>query len=399
MKITLNSRKLYSIIVYTAIFFILLSSYPYIFFLFVPLPPIGILLLIDLFLMGGLVLLKRRIKVLPIAFNFCFVMQVLCWGFYFIWHHDSSYLVRILLLCITYLSILALYNIPTGVYKFTDKYNKFILIMAIGGATAFFLVLFSLLEPLFSFTAQDGRNVQCFGLTCTNTYLANVIRYAGYFDEPGAMAYWGVFALSFNYLFINNKLLTKVLMTCLLFTLSLAYYIQLVFFFLFFYVKSAKQVIILIFTAFIVGNGIFYLMEEDSVLYKYTLSRIEFDADSGSLEGDNRSSLAEKAKAQFVKAPILGIGATKMEEMDYMADNPYEILAKDGIIGMFITYLPLIIILYYKRKEFPYVAIAFILFLGYMQRPFHINIHHYFILYLFLILTLLHRKPCQKKIT
>ena len=117
------------------------------------------------------------------------------------------------------------------------------------------------------------------------------------------------------------------------------------------------------------------------------------------MEGDNRSSLAEKAKAQFIKAPILGIGATKMEEMDYMADNPYEILAKDGIVGMFITYLPLMIILYYKRKEFPYLAIAFILFLGYMQRPFHINIHHYFILYLFLMLTLLHRKSCQKKIT
>jgi len=114
------------------------------------------------------------------------------------------------------------------------------------------------------------------------------------------------------------------------------------------------------------------------------------------LEGDNRSSLAEKAKAQFLKAPILGIGATKMEETEYMADNPYEILAKDGIIGMFVTYLPLIIILYYKRKEFPYVAIVFILSLGYMQRPFHINIHHYFILYLFLTLTLLHSKPCQK---
>jgi hypothetical protein len=136
---------------------------------------------------------------------------------------------------------------------------------------------------------------------------------------------------------------------------------------LFFYLKSAKQVIILLLTLFIIGNGIFYSIEEDSILYRYTFSRIEFNADSGSLEGDNRSSLAEKAKAQFVKAPILGIGATKMEEMDYMADNPYEILAKDGIIGMFITYLPLIIILYYKRKEFPYVAIAFILFLGYMQ--------------------------------
>ena len=144
MKITINSRKLYSNTIYTAIFFILLSSYPYIFFLFIPLPPIGILLLIDLFLMGGLVLIKRRIKVLPIAFNFCFIMQTLCWSFYFLWHHDSSYLVRILLLNITYLSILNLYNIPTGIFNFAKKYNQFIVFMAIGGTIAFFLVLSSL---------------------------------------------------------------------------------------------------------------------------------------------------------------------------------------------------------------------------------------------------------------
>lgn len=398
MRMTLNRKKTYSNTVYIAIFFILLSSYPYIFFLFIPLPPIGILLLIDLFLMGGLVFIKRRFKVLPTAFNACFIIQALCWLFYYVWHHDSSYLVRILLLCITYLSILSLYNIPTGTLKFAKKYNQFIMIMAIGGTIAFFLVLTSLLEPIFSFAAQDGRFVHCFGLTCTNQYLANVIRYAGYFDEPGAMAYWGVFALSFNLLFIKNKSYTKVLTICLLFTLSLAYYVQLVFFFLFFYIKSAKQVIVLLLTVFIISNGIFYSMGEDSVLYKYTFSRIEFNDDLGSLEGDNRSSLAVKAKTQFLKAPILGIGATKMEEMEYMADNPYEILAKDGIIGMFITYLPLIIILYYKRKEFPFVAIVFILSLGYMQRPFHINIHHYFILYLFLMLTLLHRKSCQKKI-
>jgi len=240
MKITLNSRKIYSNAIYITIFFILLSSYPYIFFLFIPFPPIGILLLIDLFLLGGLVLIKRRIKVLPAAFNFCFIIQALCWSLYYVWHNDSSYLVRILLLSITYLSILTLYNIPTGIFNFAKKYNQFIIIMAIGGSIAFFLVLSSILEPIFSFTAQDGRDVHCFGLTCTNTYLANVIRYAGFYDEPGAMAYWGVFALSFNYLFIKNKLYTRVLMTCLLFTLSLAYYIQLVFFFLFFYIKSKK---------------------------------------------------------------------------------------------------------------------------------------------------------------
>ena len=80
----------------------------------------------------------------------------------------------------------------------------------------------------------------------------------------------------------------------------------------------------------------------------------------------------------------------KIEKTKYMGDNPYELLAKDGILGMLITYLPLLwcglsLRTYRKRKV---LFGIFILMLGYMQRPFHVNMMHYMMLFSFMYMTL-----------
>ena len=280
--------------------------------------------------------------------------------------------------------MLCLHNTIGGVIRFVKLYNYIILLMAIGGAICFFMVFLCSFRPLFEFQNVDGRTAYCFGLTCTNTYVGNVIRYAGYFDEPGAMAYWGIFALLFNRLFFNNRRYEWLLIFCLIFTFSLAYYIQVFFYLIFFSIKRSRDVLLLIGVLSLIIGGIFLSKDTDYDVYRFTLYRFEINETTGQFEGDNRSGLSEKAKTQFFKAPILGIGAQNMDAIDYMADNPYEILAKDGIIGQIVTYLPLIFIAVYGLKtNKKYLYASIILALGYLQRPFHVDIIHPIMLYMF----------------
>ena len=105
------------------------------------------------------------------------------------------------------------------------------------------------------------------------------------------------------------------------------------------------------------------------------------------MHDSSRAILTEMAQKTFLSNPMFGIGPTRFYMGQYMADNPYETLAKDGIIGSFFIYLPMFIafIRGYLNKNILYAA--FILSVGYLQRPFHINIQHYTMLFIFLIIT------------
>lgn len=263
--------------------------------------------------------------------------------------------------------------------------------MAIAGCFTFFLVLFFAYTPLFSFVNPDGRSAYCFGPTCSNFYLGNIIRYSGFFDEPGAMAYWGIYALLFNRLFIRNPRLERLLMICLILTLSLAYYIQLSFYILFFKIKNIEKFCIA-FLACVVMIGAIYLSKDTQYdVYKFTFFRLERNDMTGTMQGDNRSDLSEIAKKYFLTAPIMGIGAKKATEIAYMADNPYDILAKDGIVGMIVTYIPLIIVFFTYYKNRTILCVLFILGVGYLQRPFHVDLLHPMMLYLMTILIIMGR--------
>lgn len=264
--------------------------------------------------------------------------------------------------------------------------------MAVGGSCTFFLVLLLSSTPLFEFTNPDGRSCYYFGLTCTNFYLGNIIRYSGFFDEPGAMAYWGIYALLFNRLFIRNNKFERLLMICLILTLSLAYYIQFCLYILFFKIESLKRLCGVLLISSVMVGAVYLSKDTPYDVYRFTLFRLEKNEMTGTMQGDNRSDLSETAKKYFITSPVMGIGAKKSTEIEYMADNPYEILAKDGIVGMIVTYLPLIIVFfaYYKKRSILYVLI--ILSVGYLQRPFHVDLVHPMMLYLMVFLIMMNEK-------
>ena len=92
-----------------------------------------------------------------------------------------------------------------GLFRFFELYNKWVLLMAIGGCIAFAMALVGI-SPFHEFVnSRDLRPAYSWGVSYTNVYYGSFIRYSGYFDEPGAMGYWMVFAIAINRLFIKNK--------------------------------------------------------------------------------------------------------------------------------------------------------------------------------------------------
>ena len=240
-------------------------------------------------------------------------------------------------------------------------------------------------------TVGDYGTDYFYGITTTNAIIGNIPRIAGYFDEPGAFAQWGVYALVLNKISPKyNRKIEVLLIIGLIVTFSMAYFIQLVVYLLLFSFSRIKK-FIPIFIILIVGVFAAYkYIPEDTDLYLLTFKRLEMSG--GQLE-TNRDDAADVAKAYFKESPVFGKGYSSLvEKGTYFYDNPYETLASSGIVGTFALYLPLIIILLRYRKNGAWQAVA-ILAIGYLQRPFHIQYIHYLMMYLLFLLCYYINKP------
>ena len=367
------------------IFLCFFISYPFVIQQLIPCPPYTVvfipLCLIFVFVLIG----KKGIK-LEKSISLIFIGQGVFYLLSAIIHSDIYYFYRIFYLIFTW-AVLSLLNKKYSVDHFIKVWNYIVTTMVVCGVAAFFLALFdkSLIE--IPFQNIDSRPATCFGLTCSNAIIGNMIRFAGYFDEPGAMAFWGVFSLIFNKLFIKNIKIELCLVIGLLFTFSMAYYIQLALYFMFFYRHKIKIITPVIIACICILVYINKSQNSNYELYRWTLERFERNS-SGKIE-TNRDDMMVAAKRTFQSSPIMGRGENYVEHSGiYMSDNPYETLAKDGIIGYITVYFPLFYVMLKskKRKELMYGAL--ILFVGYQQRPFHTYWIHYMMLYSFLILSI-----------
>lgn len=398
MKSHLNitSRISLSSMIYCFVLLVLFSGYPYMFFQILPIPDIKIMACLFGVSAMAILLVLRYIRMFPVLFNICFCFQALSLLFFLFYHADSTYFTRIVIILIIYLLLLCLYNTDGGILGFFRIYNNIILLMSMMGLICFILLLIHPFEPISEFTNPDGRTGFFYGLSFTNYRIGNIIRFSGLFDEPGALAGWGIYALIINALFIHNYKFERVLSVCLLFTFSVAYYVQILLFYILLKNISLKNALCFILSISLVVLGVFLTKDTEVDLYRLTFYRFELNQTTGMMQGDNRTELAEKAKAQFVKYPLMGQGAKKISELDYMSDNPYETLAKDGILGTFITYLPLLImgVVFFKNKS--YIASLLILVVGYLQRPYHIDYLHPMMLYsLFLLMICSSNRKCE----
>ena len=224
----------------------LVFVYPCVINYFIGLP--GESTLIPIFLVLTAIMsiaLNRNGKNLPSAVNTCMIIQAITWFIMCIYHADSSYLTRLVFLATCFFSILMLIR-ADSLNKFIRVYGMWFAIQAIGAAVAFALILNGVLKPLSILFLDDGRVLYNFGITCTNSLIGNFSRPAGFFDEPGALACWGMFFLLINKLTYANKRIEIICMIGLLFTWSAAYFVLLTMYFTFFHITNAMKSFLMI---------------------------------------------------------------------------------------------------------------------------------------------------------
>ncbi len=369
-----------SLSVYTLIpMVMLLLTYPYVFFAVFHLPGESVMagvffvVTIFLFFFG-----RKKKYVFPKGFFVCIVIQVVTWLFYTLIHMDSSYLTRIFFMVLALFVIKMLFS-NDGFYKFHYLNISIVTVQAVLGIIAFVLVFLNMLQPLFEFYV-DSRGTSFFGITCSNVVYGNFIRPSGYFDEPGALAFWGFFALIMNKLVFNNKFIEFALAIGLLSTFSAAYFILLPLYIICFYSTHLKSLLVAGIISCVLGYFAYSNLEQEAHFLEYTTERFE-----GGEVRSMRNDLAIAAKKRFLENPFVGIGAKQLNQGEYLADNQYEILAKDGMIGFIVTYLPLLYLVFKFRRRKEIVLGSGLLFIDYFQRPFHINVMHFFILYSFIL--------------
>lgn len=360
---------------------ILVSANPFVLNCFLPMPPFTLLYPV-MFVVCFLISRSGKGR-LPAEYKYITFIVALFFVCKFVYHDDTSYITRIFFLLLVAVIFNCLIKRKHEL-SFIKANNVFLTAQAVLGGIAFILFFIGVLQPFIEFRLPDLRPAYFFGLTCSNAVVGNVMRPAGLFDEPGALAMWGIYCLLINKLVFDDKKIEFLLIIGLIFTLSMAFYIQIVMYGLLFYTKGNKKIIY-----FVIGlslaYGIISQMDESSEIYRETVGRFQFDKERG-LAGNSRYQSMEDAKKQWMLNPWMGAGGQNISEIDgYMADNPYETLATDGIVGTVMLYLPFIwLFIACKNREVRCALI--ILAAGYMQRPFHNNLMHYFYAYMFLLI-------------
>ena len=273
-----------------------------------------------------------------------------------------------------------------GLRRFFEIYNKWILLMAVGGCIALVLAMMGV-SPIQTFiNSRDTRMAYSWGVSFTNEYYDNFIRYAGYFDEPGAMGYWMVFAIAINRLFIKIKWIEWGLLVLGLFSFSFGYIVQVIIFLFLFTItnKKASRSITITAAVALIGFGLYSTRNSQySFFYDASYGRYETINRSEQIMG-GREEMSMIARKFFLEEPVFGMGRVQFEEQPYyMQDNPYETLAKDGIVGTIFLYYPFILLLYWaiKRRDGELFRVWIFMVASFMHRPFHSSMLYYFIFY------------------
>lgn len=260
----------------------------------------------------------------------------------------------------------------SGHHEFIKTYNAWLVFQAIAGAIGIVLVLCGILHPIFEFREMDMRPGYFFGLFTTNTYLDGLVRNAGFFDEPGALAFWGIYALLLNKLFVNNRKVELLLIIGLLSTLSLAYFIQLTLYICFFYSNKWKKSIVYILVLFVALKVLASFNEQmDAAIF----GRLAYNEETGTIAGDNRSQLMDVCWDIFMTSPLIGKGAENLiaisaQTQEFVGANAFTTLASDGIIGQIIILSPFFYLLALSRKDKRFGWAFVILITGFLQRPY-----------------------------
>lgn len=370
----LNKLSPYLKFRYWLYFFSLIAGWPCVFYLMGWLPHYTINYVILFILAFGYVLFCKQSFIIPRPIIILIGIQCIVWCVYFVIHgFDTSYLTRVFMLCVT--SLILAIQLKSPRLEFIKTYNFWITFQVVAGAIGFVLVLGGILRPFFEFQEMDMRTGYFFGLFTSNAYSDGFIRNAGFFDEPGALAFWGMIALLINKLYVDNHKIELALIFGLISTLSMAYFIQIVLYLWFFYKGKRLKIVfpVLLFIATLKGVASFNDRIDQAIF-----GRFEYNEKKGTLAGDNRSDLMDVCWDIFKTAPIIGQGGQHLIEISkekqlFVGANAYMTLACDGIIGQLIIWSPFFFLYSLRKYSRKYGWAFWILIIGFLQRPYDCN--------------------------
>lgn len=353
----------------------LTSTAPFIFFSW-PGHPYKLLTFACLLIMSIQITRNWNRKIFDVKILMIIILQIAYYLFTIAYRNDISNFN----LCIQLISlfiIISYINCFIGFQSFVKSYIYVILAMGIGGTIIFFLHAIIGVKPLFTVEYSESGTSYFLWLTTTNVYYSisnlRLIRFSGFFDEPGTFALFSLFAIILNRIYFKNSRIELWLITVTMFTMSLAFYFIIFVFFLFFYItRSNLKYIAGIIIA--IGLSSYYLNknidnETISKMYEFTFKRFEFSG--GGLAENNRADISIQDKTVFYKYPLLGAGSDKKE---VHGSNLYSIFALYGIFGSifyyaFLVYFALQIITIKRKQRLFYFKILLLILLNFYHRP------------------------------
>jgi len=377
----------------------LTSAHPFI-FCQIPGHPHKLLTFICLGLMFQMILLKKSQIIFDYKIFIIIALQIMYFLIHALLYSETSNLMCVISIFSAGCTFIFCKNFVN--YKTLAKsYILMMIIIGVLGVIAFFLAAIGLLKPIAEYQNVDTRTLYNFIFTFTNSMEIiegkYILRIAGFFDEPGTMAFFLIFALLINKVVFNSKKSEILILISGFFTFSLAFYIIGFFYLLFFYfnfksIKKIKKIsVIFLSISIILFSYLFYnIISNDQILlnkvYKLSINRIILFIDRG-IESTNREKSVINAFQQFIKYPFFGTGRLYYEEYLKEEAGKHSIvgyLLIFGVIGVFFMFLHvwhlLSVCLDVKilEKKFFNLTIFFILFLNFCQRPYVIGYFNYF---------------------
>lgn len=357
---------------------LLMSGYPFVFTYMIGYP--SLLFIVFFFLLMLLFCFsKKKLKSPQIGLGLS--VMWLFFLFQFLLHgaiSSISSMVQIIIVGVLFLFIENYISIITMIRQYILVIATIVIIAFLGGVLEFITGA----QPLFYYTAHNGKSVAVFLFTVCNSGIDFVthpiIRSSGIFDEPGTLAFYTMIALLLNAIYLKNKRIEKILLFLPITTFSVAHIMTFILYILLFKIKKKKQFILYTLLAGIITYGIYLAKDtEYHRIYQITVER--FDKEDGEYKGNSRADLSHKAQKAFNENILFGIGASEQGD-DSMASNPFTLLAYYGILGYIVVMIFFWDCLFYclhlplSQYKYNCLKCLVILFTNFQQRPFGTNI-------------------------
>lgn len=373
--------------------------------------PYKIVIIITLFFMALMIFSKKHLKLGENVIIYILLLQFLYSIFCALYYSDFSY-VNLAFQFITLFVMYTYVNNFVGINSFAESVVWVLLIMGALGCTAFILAFLGVLPPMGEMvyaSGQNERHVYNYLLTFTNVSIEvggkYFIRVSGYFNEPGAMAYYITQAILLNKLLGGGNKKEGFLVFFGLLTFSLALVASLLIYYILF--NSNRLVrkktllvgaIFLILPVMIFKNISSGQSQALDVVSEYTVNRLSLTGEDGTvISGDNRTENMKSNIKYFIDNPIMGLGNNGFIELqkniNYRGGSIVDVMIINGLVGVLFYFMHYLYLLYYaisrnsiERADWMPAKIAFILGINYIQRPYVLGVFNYIILLLMIIL-------------